>query len=55
MLNETSLKYQTLYDNYGRIEDCTPRTLEVLFYYMGFPEDKRGIEELFKIAKDRQV
>lgn len=53
MLDEDMSEYQKLCDNYGKIEDCSGRTLEVLLFYMGFPEDKRGIEELFKIANYR--
>lgn len=47
-LKDFILKNKQLVDEYGKISECTSDTLTCLLFYLGFPNEKRGIEERFR-------
>lgn len=39
-------------DDYGNIDEANARTLEMLIHYLGLPNDKIGINEAIKNARE---
>lgn len=39
-----------IYDDYGNIDETKAKTLESLILYLGLPDDRLGINEVFKDA-----